>query len=92
MLSFQLIYKGKTQRSLSTVHFPDGFYLLYNEKHWSDEETACLIEQVFVPYSKQFKEKGLPNDQKVSLYRTHLKLNLQPMYLMFYQSTELNLL
>ena len=36
ILPFQLIYKGKTQRLLPTVDFPNGFCLLYDEKHWSD--------------------------------------------------------
>ena len=32
-LPFQLIYKGKTQRSLPTVDFPYDFCLSYNENH-----------------------------------------------------------
>ena len=66
ILPFQLIYKGKMQRSLPTVDFPDGFCLSYNEKHWSNEkETVRLIEQVLMLNIKKFKEeKGLPNDQR----------------------------
>ena len=65
-LPFQLIYKGKTQRLLPTVDFPDGFCLLYNGKYWSNEkEIVRLIEEILVTYIKKFKEeKGLPNDQK----------------------------
>ncbi|KAI6652990.1 hypothetical protein LOD99_4067 [Oopsacas minuta] len=37
MLPFQLIYHGKTARSLPTVPFPEGFLLSYSEKHWSNE-------------------------------------------------------
>ena len=37
ILPFQLIYKGKTQRLLPIVDFPDGFCLTYNEKNWSNE-------------------------------------------------------
>ena len=66
ILPFQLICKRKTQRLLPTVEFPDGFYLSYNEKHWSNEkETVRLIEQVLLPYIKKFEEeKCLQNDQK----------------------------
>ena len=66
ILPFQLVYKEKTQRSLSTVDFPDGFCLSYSEKLWSNEkETVRLIEQVLVPYNKKLKEeKGQPKDQK----------------------------
>ena len=66
ILPFQLIYRGKTQRSLPNVDFPDGFCLSDNEKHWNNEKkNVRLIEQVLVPYIEKFKEeKGLPNNQK----------------------------
>ena len=66
ILQFQLIYKGKIQRSLPTVGLPHGFCLSYNEKHWSNEkETVRLIELVLVLYIKKFKEeKGLTNDEE----------------------------
>ena len=95
ILPFQQIYKGKAQRSFPTVDFHNGFFLLHNGKHLSNEkEAVCLIEQVLVPYIMKFKEeKGLPKTIKnVCLYGTLLKLNLWPMYLMFYQRTELNVL
>jgi len=38
ILPMQLIYKGKTNRSLPSVEFPAGFLLTYNEKHWSNEK------------------------------------------------------
>ena len=51
ILSFQLIYTGKTERSLPNVKFPRGFCLAYNPKHWSNvNETLRLIEDVLVPY------------------------------------------
>jgi len=66
ILPFQLIYTGKTQRSLPSVKFPRGFCLSYNPKHWSNEdETLRLIEEVLVPYvEKVKKEKSLPTSQK----------------------------
>ena len=65
MLPFQLIYKGKTERSLPTFDFLDGFCLSYNEKLSNEKETVLLFEQVLMPYIKKFKEeKGPPNDQK----------------------------
>ena len=58
ILLFQLIYKGKTQRSLPTVDFSDGFCLSYNEKHWSTEkETVRFIEQVLVIYINSLNVK-----------------------------------
>ena len=63
---FQLIYQGKTARSLPNVDFPDGFSFSHNEKHWSNEtETICLINDVLAPYIKRVKEeKALPRDQR----------------------------
>ena len=44
ILPFQLIYTGKTARSLPSVEFPRRFCLSYNPKHWSNEyETINLL-------------------------------------------------
>ena len=69
ILPFQLIYTGKTPRSLPNIEFPPGFCLAYNEKHWSNEtETLRLIEDVLMPYITQIKEqKSLPQSQKTLL-------------------------
>ena len=66
MLPFQLIYNEKTAKSLPNVDFPDGFFLLHNEKNWCNEtETIRLVNNVLVPYIKRVKEeKALPRDQK----------------------------
>lgn len=74
ILPLQLIYKGKTKRSLpkmqnSVEKFPAGFLLSQNEKHWSNEqETLQYIEKVLNPYLVKTKEElGLPQDQKSCL-------------------------
>ena len=66
ILPFQLIYTGKTARSLPSVEFPSGFCLSYNPKHWSNEdETINLLEGVVDPYFCKGREGlGLQNDQK----------------------------
>ena len=66
ILPFQLIYTGKTKRSLPSVKFPRGICLSYNPKHWSNErETLKLINEVLVPQiEKVKKEKSLPDSQK----------------------------
>ena len=44
ILSFELIYTGKSALSLPSVEFPNGFCLSYNPKHWSNEyETINLL-------------------------------------------------
>ena len=67
ILPFQLIYTGKTARSLPSVEFPNRFCLSYNPKHWRNEyETINLLESVVNPYFCQVREQlGLQNDKKV---------------------------
>ena len=70
ILLFQLIYTGKTARSLPSVEFPNGFCLSYNPKHWSNEdETINLLESVVDPYFCQVREElRLQNDQKALIF------------------------
>ena len=65
-LPSQLIYTGKTARSLPSIEFPNGFCLSYNPKRSSNEyETINLLESVVNPYFCQVREElKLQNDQK----------------------------
>ena len=57
-LPFQLIYQGKTARSLPATNFPEGFCLSYNEEYWSTEkETSRLINEVIHPYMQRTKTR-----------------------------------
>ena len=69
ILPFQLIYTGKTSRSLPHVKFPAEFCFSYNEKHWSNEaETMALVNKIIYPYVTKVKEElGLPETQKALL-------------------------
>ena len=50
ILSLQMIYTGKTSRSLPTAEFPDGFLLGFHKSHWSnEEETLRLLKEVISP-------------------------------------------
>ena len=55
----QHIYKGKTNRSLPAVEFPESFVLTYYKKHWSnEEETLNLIQNIICPQIKDVKKVG----------------------------------
>ena len=56
-LPMQLIYGGKTSRSLPRFDFPSGFLLSANPKHFSntDESLKCLKE-IIKPYVKKQRE------------------------------------
>ena len=66
ILPFELIYTGKTARSLPSVKFPNGLCLSYDPKHSSSEyELINLLESVVDSYFCQVREEfGLQNDQK----------------------------
>ena len=50
-LAMQLIYGGKTSKSLPRVSFPEEFTLSVNEKHYSNEsESLKLLDDVIIPY------------------------------------------
>ena len=51
-LPMQLIYTGKTYRSLpKDVTFPVGFHVTYNKNRWDNVQTTIgLIQDIIVPY------------------------------------------
>ena len=50
-LPMQLLYGGKTSKSLPRVQFPDSFALSVNEKHYSNEqESLKLLDEIIIPY------------------------------------------
>ena len=68
-LPMQLIYGGKTQRSLLRMKFPHSFSLSGNKKHFSNtQESLKLIDEIIIPYDE--KECGmldLGEDQRALL-------------------------
>ena len=50
-LPIQLIYDGKTNKSISAVSFPSDFVISANEKHYSNEREALnMLENIIIPY------------------------------------------
>ena len=61
----QLIYSGKTEKSLpKDVKFPSDWHLTTTPTHWSNEETMMMyIDKVIAPYvNSKRKELKLPCD------------------------------
>ena len=53
----QLIYGGKTTKSIPRIDFPSSFCLSVNEKHYSNEaESIKLLEEVVIPYTIKERE------------------------------------
>ena len=66
-LPVQLIYGGKTSKSLPRVNFPKSFSLSANPKHYSNEQESIKVLEV-IPYLKKEKERlGMEKDQAVLL-------------------------
>ena len=69
-LPMQLIYDGKTERSIPRVDFPSSFSLSANPKHFSNtEESIKVINEVIVPYvTSKRKELKLPSNSPALLF------------------------
>ena len=56
-LPMQLIYGGKTSKSLPSVEFPDGFSLSANINHYSNsEESIKVIKEIVIPYVEKSRK------------------------------------
>lgn len=65
-LPLQLIYGGKTERSLPKVKFPGSFSLNFNGKHFSNTQESLKL--IIVPYvEKEHEMLKLPKDQPALL-------------------------
>ena len=53
-LPIQLIYCGKTSKSIPAVAFPPEFVLSANEKHYSNEkESLNMLEKIIIPFAEK---------------------------------------
>ena len=68
-LPIQLIYDGKTKKSIPAVSFPSDFVISANEKHYSNEREALnMLENVIIPYvEKQLVSRNLDFDHPALL-------------------------
>ena len=68
-MPIQLIYGGKTRKSLPKYRFPTSFSLSVNPTHYSNsEESIKFVKEIILPYVvEKRKELKLPNDQKALL-------------------------
>ena len=64
-LPIQLIYIGKTPRSLPKYEFPASFSVGFTKNHWSNTDKSIeFFDEIIFPYLQQVKEeKGLPQEQ-----------------------------
>ena len=50
----QIIYGGKTSKSIPTISFPDSFLVSANKKQYSNErESLKMLEHIIIPYVKK---------------------------------------
>ena len=49
-LPLQLIYGGKTKKSIPAVSFSSDFVISANEKHSTEKEALNMFENVIIPY------------------------------------------
>ena len=57
-LPMQVIYAGKTDRSIPNVDFPKEFSLSANPKHFSNEEQSLkILKEIIIPYMQKERER-----------------------------------
>ena len=67
-LPMQLIYGGKTLKSLPNFEFPDSFSLSVNPKHFSNnQESIKVVTEIVVPYVENQRKKLQKPDQAALL-------------------------
>lgn len=57
-LPMQLIYSGKTTRSIPKIEFPKGFCLSANQKHFSNEEESVKLMKEIVFHTTKMNKGG----------------------------------
>ena len=59
-LPMQIIYGGKTSKSILPVSFPDSFLVSANKKHYSKEKESLkmLVEHIIIPYVEKATSKS----------------------------------
>jgi len=56
-LPIQLLYQGKTARSLPYFQFPEDWHITSTSNHWANEETTRLYrEKIILPYLHKKRE------------------------------------
>ena len=56
-LPFQLIYGGKTSKSVPRFQFPDDFSLSVNPSHFSNtDESLKILEEIVIPYLEKLPD------------------------------------
>ena len=59
-LSMQLIYSGKTDRSIPEIGLPSSFSLSANSKHCSNQtESIKLLQEILIPYTSRARDENL---------------------------------
>ena len=66
-LPFKFIRTGKTEIPLPNANFPQGFYLAFNEKNWSNETETIRVINVSDPYIEKVKEEKVLSEAQNSL-------------------------
>ena len=67
-LPMQLIYTGKSKKSLPRVQFPSSFLFSFSPKHYSNEEDSIkVLNNIAVPYAVKEREKPGLNEVQAAL-------------------------
>lgn len=65
LLPFQIIYTGKTEKSLPKVSgIPKDWHLMFSHNHWSNEDKMKeYLQMIIIPYINDTRKRlGLPGN------------------------------
>ena len=58
ILSFHIIYRGRTDQSLPKITYPAKFSTSVNEKHCSNtDEVIKHLQEIVIPYANKERKK-----------------------------------
>ena len=67
-LPMQIIYAGKTSKSIPKIEFPKDFHVTANPKHYSNEEESIkMMEHIIIPYVKEERKSLNLSDEHPAL-------------------------
>ena len=91
-LPVQLLYQGKTTRSLPHFQFPEDWHVMSTPNHWANEDTTKLyIEKIIFPYLRKKREElRLSSEHPALLLFDNFKAQCTETILKYLDSNNIN--
>ena len=90
----QLIYQGKTQRSLPKIDFPADWHVTFSTNHWSNQSTMKdYVQKILLPYvERKRRELKVAEDYPALVLFDNFKAQCTPEILKILDDDNINVL